>query len=142
MSVALGEHDGQVSLCSRNITSLRFSNGIDVLAEEERELEALVESVDKTCTSYKMEISAQKTKRMTNNTIDIQREIKIKGQKLDTVTSFKYLGVFVSDDGSNPEILSRIKTGRVAQSMGHLTHTSEVLGSIPGLATYFRFSFR
>ena len=24
----------------------------------------------------------------------------------------------------------------------HLTHESEVLGSIPGLATYFRFSFR
>ena len=26
--------------------------------------------------------------------------------------------------------------------VGHLTHKSEVLGSIPGLATYFRFSFR
>ena len=32
--------------------------------------------------------------------------------------------------------------GRVAQSVGHLTHKSGVLGSIPGLATYFRFSFR
>ena len=31
---------------------------------------------------------------------------------------------------------------RVAQSVGHLTRKSEVLGSIPGLATYFRFSFR
>ena len=31
--------------------------------------------------------------------------------------------------------------GRVAQSVGHLTHKSGVLGSIPGLATYFRFSF-
>ena len=34
------------------------------------------------------------------------------------------------------------KPGRVAQSVGHLTHKSGVLGSIPGLATYFRFSFR
>ena len=32
--------------------------------------------------------------------------------------------------------------GRVAQSIGHLTRKSGVLGSIPGLATYFRFSFR
>ena len=32
--------------------------------------------------------------------------------------------------------------GRVAQSVGHLTRKSEVLGSIQGLATYFRFSFR
>ena len=30
--------------------------------------------------------------------------------------------------------------GRVAQSVGHLTCKSGVLGSIPGLATYFRFS--
>ena len=32
--------------------------------------------------------------------------------------------------------------GRVAQSVGHLTRKSGVLGSIPGLATYIRFSFR
>ena len=32
--------------------------------------------------------------------------------------------------------------GCVAQSVGHLTRVSEVLGSIPGLATYFRFSLR
>ena len=32
--------------------------------------------------------------------------------------------------------------GRVAQSVGHRTSKSGVLGSIPGRATYFRFSFR
>ena len=32
--------------------------------------------------------------------------------------------------------------GPVAQSVGHLTRKSGVLGSIPGLATYFRLSFR
>ena len=31
--------------------------------------------------------------------------------------------------------------GSIAQSIGHLTRKSEVLCSIPGLATYFRFSF-
>ena len=34
------------------------------------------------------------------------------------------------------------KPGRVAQSVGHLTRKSGILGSIPGLATYLRFSFR
>ena len=34
------------------------------------------------------------------------------------------------------------RPGRVAQSVGHLTRKSGILGSIPGLATYFRFSFR
>ena len=35
-----------------------------------------------------------------------------------------------------------ILLGRVAQKVGHLTRKSGVLGSKPGLATYFRFSFR
>ena len=85
----MSEHDGKVSIGGRNITSLRFADDIDALAEEEQELEALAESLDKTCTRYKMEISAEKTKLMTNG---IKREIKVKGQKLGTVTSFKYLG--------------------------------------------------
>ena len=78
------------------------------LAEEEQELEALVESLNKICTSYKMEKSAEKTKLMTNSVNGIQREIKVKGQKFGTVTSFKYLGAVVLDDGSKPEVLSRI----------------------------------
>ena len=35
-----------------------------------------------------------------------------------------------------------LRRGRVAQSVGHLTRKSGVLGSIPGLATYVPFSFR
>ena len=103
LSDALEDHDGKVNIGGRNITNLRFADGIDALAEEE--LEALVESLDKTCTRYKMEISAEKTKLMTNSANDILREIKVKGQKLGTVTSFKYLGAVVSDDGSKPEVL-------------------------------------
>ena len=30
------------------------------------------------------------------------------GQRLETVTSFKYLGSVITDEGSKPEILSRI----------------------------------
>ena len=107
MSDALEEHDGKVSIGGRNITDLRFADDIDAPAEEEQEL-ALVESLDKTCTRHKMEISAGKTKLMTNSANGFQREIKVKGQKLGTVTSFKYLGAVVSDDGSKPELLSRI----------------------------------
>ena len=39
-----------------------------------------------------MEISVEKTKLMTNNTSGINTEVKVNGQKLETVTSFKYLG--------------------------------------------------
>ena len=109
MSDAL-EHDGKVSIGG----NLRFADDTDALAEEEQELEALVESLDKTCTRYMMEISAEKTKLMTNSANGVQREIKVKGQKLGTVTSFKYLGAVVSDDGSKPEVLSRFAQATAA----------------------------
>ena len=40
------------------------------------------------------------------------------------------------------EVAHNEPPGHVAQSVGHLTRKSGVLGSIPGLATYFHFSFR
>ena len=104
MSDALEEHDRKFSIDGRNITNLRFADDIDALAKEQQELEALVESLDKTCTKYNMEISAEKTKLMTNSANDIQRDKKVKWQKLGTLTSFKYLGAVVSDDGSIPEV--------------------------------------
>ena len=69
----------------------------------------LVERLDKGSTAYGMEISAEKTKLMTNNTSgNIDTEIKVNKQKLQTVTSFKYLGSVMTVEDSKPEILSRI----------------------------------
>ena len=67
------------------------------LAGGEKELAKSVEHLDKVCTAYGMEISAEKTKLMTNNTSGINKEIRVNGQKLETITSFKYLGSVVSD---------------------------------------------
>ena len=44
-----------------------------------------------------MEISAEKTKLVTNSANGTQRKIKVKEQKLGTVTSLNYLGAVVSD---------------------------------------------
>ena len=68
-----------------------------------------------------MEISAEKTKLMTNNTSGINTGIKVNGQRLETVTSFKYLGSVITDEGSKPEILSRI-----AQTTAALTRLKPV----------------
>ena len=102
MSDAQEEHVGKVSIGGRNITNLRFADDIDALAEEEQELEALVESLHKTFTRYKMKISAEKTRLMTNSANGIQSE-RDKGKR-----AFKYHGAVVSDDGSKSEVLSRI----------------------------------
>ena len=68
-----------------------------------------------------MEISAEKTKLMTNNTSGINIETKVNGQRLETVTSFKYLGSVITDEGSKPEVLSRI-----AQTTAALTRLKPV----------------
>ena len=53
-----------------------------------------------------MEISAEKTELMTNSTFGINTEIKVNGQRLETVRSFKYLSSVITDEDSKPEILS------------------------------------
>ena len=98
MSGVVEEHGGKVSIGDRNITNLLFADDINALAEEGLELEALVESLDKTCTRYKMEMSDEETKVMTNMADVIQREIKVKGLTLHIVTSSKYLGAVVLDN--------------------------------------------
>ena len=47
---ALEEYGRRVSIGGRNITNLEIASDIDAQAEEEQEIEALVESLDKTCT--------------------------------------------------------------------------------------------
>ena len=81
MTDAFEDHEGTLSTGGRTITNIRFADDIDDLAGEE-ELANLVEHLDKAFTAHGMEISAEKTKLMTNNTSGINTEIKINGQKL------------------------------------------------------------
>ena len=73
MTDALEDHEGTVSIGGRTITNLRFAVDIDGLAGEEEELAKLAECLDKASTAYGIEISAEKTKLMTNNTSGISQ---------------------------------------------------------------------
>ena len=121
MTDALEDHDGTVSIGGTTITYLCCADDINGLAGEEKELVKFVECLDKASKAYGMEISAEETKLITNNTSGINTEIKVNGQKLETVTSFKYLGSVVTDEGSKPEILSR-----TAQTTAALTRLKPV----------------
>ena len=111
MTDALEDHEGTVSIGGRTITNLRFADDIDGLAGEEEELANLAERLDKASTANRMEISAEKTKLMSNNTSGINTEIKVNGQRLQTVT-------VITDEGSKPEILSR--TARTTAALTRL----------------------
>ena len=87
MTDALEQHEGTVSIGGRTIINLRFADDIDGLAGEEQELADLVEILDKTSTSYGMEISVEKTKLMTNNRNGIATEREERNLKLSTSSS-------------------------------------------------------
>ena len=56
ISDALEEQDEKVSIGGGTITDLQFADDIDAHAEEEQELEALVESLDNNCARFKMKM--------------------------------------------------------------------------------------
>ena len=66
MTDTLKDHEDTISIGGRTITNLCFADDIDGLAGEKEELAKLVECLDKASTACDMEISAEKTKLMTN----------------------------------------------------------------------------
>ena len=80
MTDPLEDHQGTVSIGGKTITNLRFTD-IDGLAGKEEELASLVDRLDKTSAAFGMEISAEKTKLMTNNANGISIDIRINGEK-------------------------------------------------------------
>ena len=116
MCEALDDLEGSVSIGGRLITNFRFADDIVVNAEGEEEAGVMVDRLDRTTTRYKMEIGPDKTKMMTNNPCGFQREIKIKGQRLEEMENFKCLEAIISNEGSKPEIFSRIAQTTAALS--------------------------
>ena len=116
MCEALDDHKSSVSIGGRLITNIRFADDIVIHAEEEEEASVLVDRLNTTTTRYKMEIGPDKTKVMTTNSNGFQREIKIKGLRLEEMENFKYLGAITSNEGSKFEILSRIAQTTAALS--------------------------
>ena len=147
MTDALENYDGTVSIGGRTITNLRFADDIDGLAGEE-ELTNLIERLDKASTAYSMEISAEKTKLITNNTSGITTEIKVNRQKLEIVTSFSSV---ITDEDSKPEILSRIaqktaaltrlKSFWISKSISHSSKTRVMRSLVTSIFLYARESW-
>ena len=75
MADTIEEHEGSLCIRGRTITNLRFANDIDGLGEEE-ELAKLIERLNNACTAYGMQISAEKTKLMTENTVTLTQRLK------------------------------------------------------------------
>ena len=104
----MDDHKGSVSIGGGPITNFCFADDIVINTEEEEEAGVLTDRLDRTTTRYKMEIDPDKTNVMTNNPNGFHQRDKIKGQRLEEVENFKYLGEIISIEGSKAETLSRI----------------------------------
>ena len=78
MTDASESHEGTVSIGGRTITNLRLAGDLVGSAGEEEELPNSAERLDKASTAYEVEISAENTRLMTNNTIGMNTPIKVK----------------------------------------------------------------
>ena len=108
MADALEDNEGTVSNGGRTTENLHFADDIYGLAGQEQEVVSLVNHLEEASTAYGIQISAEKTRLMTNNTNGISNDIIIDNKKLKAVRSFYYRGAIVSEEGSKPELLSMI----------------------------------
>ena len=130
MTDALEGHESTVSIGGRTVSNLRFADDIDGLAGSEAELAELIGRLNESCSNYGMEISAEKTKIMTNSYANgLQSQISINGSILQHVNQFIHLGALVTDNGSKSEILSRLakaqsSLSKLINNMGRQEHFS------------------
>ena len=114
MQIALEGHESTVSIGGRIFSNLRFADDIDGVAGSEAELAELIRRLNQSCSAFGMEISAEKTKIMSNtHANEVQNDIIVNGSSLQHVNQFIYLGALVTDNGSKSEILSRMAKHKV-----------------------------
>ena len=92
MASALEDREGTVSIGGRTFTNLPFADGTGGLSGQEQELVKLVNHLEEAFAACGMQISAEKTQLITNNTNGISTDITIGNKKLETVCSLQETG--------------------------------------------------
>ena len=104
--VPLVEGSYATSVCRRRL--MGDSNG---------EIQYLTNRLVETAPTHEMEVSAEKSKIMTNSTTNTSADISMNRQKLQEVTSFKYLGTTLCKDGTcSADVRIRIASAMAAMA--------------------------
>lgn len=89
-----------IRIGNRYLSHLRFADDIVILAETPKDLETMIESLDQESSRVGLEMNASKTNIMTNSR---KRTITVKGNRIEYVDSYIYLGKQVSFNKKNNE---------------------------------------
>ena len=85
MRDALEGHVSTDSIGGRQLTNFKLSDNIDGHVDSETELQQLVGRIERASKNYRMEISGELTKLMTNNNNDMPTDVQIDWNTLDEV---------------------------------------------------------
>lgn len=96
-----------------------------VVVDSEKDLQHNLETINKELKKYSMGINKKKTKTMVVGNKEVKHRIKVEGNELEQVKSYKYLGVIINSEGNiKDEINERLaKTGNLFRAI-----KSSVLG--------------
>ena len=100
MQETLNGHHTSISIGGRPMCNLLFASDIDLLGGSNGELEDLTNRLVDRATAYGMEVSSKDSNIITNSMTNISADVSTNGQKLEEVTSFKYLGATLCKDGT------------------------------------------
>ncbi|CAH1258963.1 Hypp2117 [Branchiostoma lanceolatum] len=104
-----------VNISGRNINNLRFADDIALIATSPEGLHELLDSTDSTSSEYQLEISTKKTKVMAVAKEPTQVTATCRGEQLQQVPRFKYLGSTLEHTAScSHEINIRLGAARAA----------------------------
>ena len=108
-----------VNIGGRRIKCIRFADDMVLLTEDKRMLENILIELNERCEDHGMKINISKTKAMVIGRKPNKIHIRIKGESIEQVDSFKYLGCNVSSNmNCCQEVKQRIALAKEAFSAG------------------------
>ncbi|GFS04911.1 endonuclease-reverse transcriptase [Elysia marginata] len=120
-----------------NINNLRYADDTVLLAESENGLQNLVTIIEEKSEQYGLMMNTKKTKVMViSKTEPPKVNIKVKGECIEQIEQFKYLGQLITTDArSDNEIKSRIRITCTKSAFTKLSHilTSKRVGLLTRL---------
>ena len=113
-NAGLDESQAGIKIAGRNINNLRHADDTILMAESEEELKSLLMRVKEESEKAGLKLNIKKTKIMASGPIT---SWEIKGEKVEAVTDFIFLGSRITADGDcSHEIKRRLLLGRKAMT--------------------------
>ena len=131
---SLSPHSGVELLPGGTVSDLEYADDVVLLSEDPGSLQDLLCSLDKSAAMFGIRFAPPKCKMILQDWVGVTPNLSIKGQFIERVNKFTYLGSCITPDGSIAEELSsRIQKARLAFSkLHHLWRRNDIKLSTKG----------